>query len=111
MNAADKYRRKQMMDSLVEKDADTLLLPCDCELLGHVTEFRAFRDNSLSPLEIHIQSFLNRQPSFWKRVWIAFKYVFKARPARAYEYDSVILNEYQAIKLKTFISDKIREGR
>jgi hypothetical protein len=109
MDPIKQYKQKAIMESLKEKDENTLLLPCECGDLSHVVEFRFFQDNGSRVWEAYIQAFLNRQPNFFKRLVIAALYVFKFRNSPWYEYDSNVLNQYQIIKLRDFIDRKLKE--
>ena len=109
MDTTQKYRKDRILESLKDKGDNTLLLPCDCDTHSHITAVRAFRDNGASPLEIHIEASLRRQPDFFGRLLIAFFYIFGSDEMN-YEYDTNILNEYQVTKLRDFLNKKLKEN-
>jgi len=56
-------------------------LSCQCTNLGHMTVVALYEDLSVDEMsppysELHIHSQLSVYMPWWKRVWLAFKYVF-----------------------------------
>lgn len=54
---------------------------CDCNDANHVVRFTWFQDEwegRKLDREIYIEVFMNHNYSWYKRVWLALKYIFKA---------------------------------
>ena len=91
-----------------EKDDGKIIFPCECNGLDHVVELEISKSNYAGLTEGYLQLFLNRQTSFFKRLVIGFKYIFKLRPSSWYEIDGTLLDEHQLIKLQGFLNKKLK---
>jgi len=102
--------KQEFLEDEKQKDKNILIMPCDCYALDHLVHFEITKDGSFNSISGTLQVFLNRQPSFWKRLVIGFKYIFKRQPSEWYEIDGTILNEYQLTKLRDFITEKLNSN-
>jgi len=81
---------------------------CDCESLEHTIRFSYFEfpDDDLC---LYIEMFLNKHSSFFKRLWIALKYVFLRKPSKYGDVGEYVIREETAIDMKEFIGTYLTE--
>ena len=77
---------------------------CACSAMDHTLRFNFETSTNFGP-EITIEAMLTVHPSFWKRVWIAVKYVFKRRPCKYGFYDDFILRGDNVPRLMGLLSE------
>jgi hypothetical protein len=76
------------------------LVRCDCRSLDHLLELTVFdRDKHNMAPEAFIQFHLGTWMNFWRRLRVAFKYVFGLRQ-RYGAWDELCLNKSEAIKFR-----------
>ena len=75
---------------------------CSCYSTEHTLRW----SYDTSEKEFYTEVFLNQYRSFFKRVWIAVKYVFGYK-CRYGHWDCTLLNENEAIKLRDFIDKNL----
>lgn len=80
-------------------------LQCHCDHPDHVV--RVTLDTSENPPEVSIMPMLNPQPSLWRRIWVAFRYVFglKSKDSHwgSYQFDSVLLSNSEVQELSNLL--------
>jgi hypothetical protein len=72
---------------------------CSCYSLDHLIAFYYDRED----FELHIQTRINPEYGFFKRIWLAIKYIFGYR-SRFGEYDDFIFNPDDMEKLRWYIN-------
>lgn len=77
------------------------LLICKCYSPEHQILFRWFGDD-LDIGEVYMEVLLNPEYKWWKRVWIAIKYIFGYR-CKYGMFDEVVLNKEDIPKLEKII--------
>lgn len=85
-----------------------LYLSCACRNPDHVV--RITLDAYFDPPEFSIQPMLNPNPSFWRRVWIALRYMF-GLPSReegwgSCHFSDVVLSSEQVDELSTLLTHR-----
>lgn len=78
---------------------------CDCNHPNHVLRFTWFQDeweNRKLDREIWIEIFLNHHYSWYKRVWLALKYIFKADSKSCF--GDVVWNAQTVADMKEFLN-------
>lgn len=74
---------------------DRLFFKCDCTLDDHIVVFEIVDLDAGQELRhwrgIHLEitPMLNHTHPFWKRVWIALRYIFKKEPRYSRHFDTV----------------------
>ena len=58
------------------KTGDDLVLVCSCTHLGHVVRFSRFDGGDDDPQTLTISVTLEHAPSVWKRMLVAWRYLF-----------------------------------
>ncbi len=80
------------------------LFVCDCNDISH-----QFVINLDSPDEdwqfVSVEIKLNRNLPWWKRLWVAFKYVFCKYPCRFGDFDEVLLGRKHAPQLQKVVDE------
>lgn len=74
------------------------LLICKCYSPEHQVLFRWFDDDE----EVYMEVLLNPEYKWWKRVWIAIKYIFGYK-CKYGMFDEVILNKEDVPKLEKIV--------
>ena len=65
---------------------------CDCEALEHTIRMSYFVAEESDDQNLYIEMFLNKPNSFFKRLWIALKYVFSKNPSKYGDVGEYILS-------------------
>ena len=88
---------------------NTKWFECDCGSYMHNLRIVWFQDEWMKERnfdkELYIDIHLNHYQPFWKRCWIALRYIFKKEVVGAY--DCVTLDYKTAIELKDFLQETI----
>jgi len=77
---------------------DRLYFKCDCTLNDHIVEFEVIdldggqEKRHWKSIQLQISPLLNPETSFWKRLWIAFRYIIKKEPRYSRHFDSVYVS-------------------
>lgn len=90
-------------------------LPCACYLaehevrLGYIT-YDVMDESDVGQQELYVTHHMNYGLSFWRRVWLAIKYVFKSE-SRYGHFDEAIVSRIQVTKLKEFLEQFERDSK
>ena len=74
------------------------LLICKCHSSEHQVIFTWFDDDE----EVYMEVLLNTEYKWWKRIWVAIKYIFGYK-CKYGMFDEVILNKEDVPKLEKII--------
>ena len=86
-------------------------LECDCSSAEHVIRYSFDPDAKLNdPTDdyIYTTTFLNQYRSFWKRIWIAIKYIFGYK-CKYGHFDCAMINKNEATSLRDFLNEFIEK--
>ena len=109
-NIPSKTPKQEWLDRLERRDANTLVMQCDCTDFRHEVRLEIDQEGGWQGPMGTLQLHLVRQPSFFKRTAIAINYLFGRRPLMWggwYEIDGTLLNEHQLTQLRDFLSEKL----
>lgn len=87
-----------------DKEEDCFIV-CDCSTDEHTVRFSyqpEYRD-MIPELYIHYQ--LHQWRGFWKRVWVALRYIFRRKEIYGY-WDVTLINTDNVIQLRDFLNSK-----
>lgn len=76
-----------------------LALACTCGSLGHVVRFS--HDPIDDQLYVHVS--LDREPRWWRRALLAFRYVFSGHVCRYYDSAEVFVAQGDRAKLRAWV--------
>ena len=81
---------------------------CDCHSVEHITRFSYYEKD---PHEIYLETHLTNYNNFWKRVWVAIKYIFGYR-SKYGDFDCMILSptsvNYMISEFNKFLEENIK---
>lgn len=80
---------------------DRELFVCDCQDIEHQFVVEYMDDPEWNRVCIEVK--LNRNLPFWRRLVVAFKYLFKRRPSRFGDFDEIILQQSDAERLQKVV--------
>lgn len=90
---------------------ETEYFECDCGCYMHNIRLAWFQDEWMKEhnvdRELYIDIGLRHYLSFWKRLKVAFMYLFKKEKCGSY--DCVVLDNKEAVRLKDYLSNLIGE--
>lgn len=78
------------------------LFVCDCEDLSH--QFIITYCNDTDAPSISVQVKLTTWLPWYKRLWVAIKYLFRPGECRFGEYDEVLLKRSDAVRLQNVVN-------
>ena len=67
------------MKNIVKNTQKEIIIKCDCMDMDHIIAFTYFEDEDPDGW-LYFTSALNASVSFWRRVYLAIKYIFKINP-------------------------------
>lgn len=97
------------------RDGNTLIIQCDgCRLPSHNIQIDFepeyhFNRELQWDREFTIHYMLIQYNSFWKRVWLAIKYIFKQSPKYGH-FDTVCLSVKEIKEMVDFFQEKLKES-
>lgn len=95
---------------LSNQEDEILYIDCECRAKDHVVCFEKFVWDENST-ELHINMQLNRHFGFFRRIWLAIKYVFRPTAACSWgNWASTLINQTNAFKLKALIDKTYPES-
>ena len=77
------------------------LFVCDCEDIDHQFVVDYIDDPDWNRVCIDVK--LNRNLPFWKRIGVAFRYLFARKPSRFGDFDEIILKRSDAKRLQKVV--------
>jgi hypothetical protein len=80
---------------------------CECHSVEHVVRYTFYPDDALyDPADrlVYVTMFLNQYRSFWKRIWVAIKYVFGYK-CKYGHFDCTMVNVDEATNLRNFLNE------
>lgn len=83
-----------------------IYLACDCHSVEHITRFSYFEKE---PNEIYMETHITNYMRFWKRLWVAIKYVFGYR-SRYGDFDCLIMSASSVVKLRNELNTFLKEN-
>ena len=78
---------------------------CDCNDMSHLFRFSKFTDME----QIYVSIVLNHYLSFWERVRLAYRYIFKFDTKAVAFYDEVVLSKKDIKVAIDFLKKKSRK--
>jgi len=85
------------------------LFVCDCGDISH--QFVISMDTISKDWEyVGVEVKLNRNLPWYKRLVVAFRYLFRMHPSRFGDYDEVILNKHHAPQLQNVVDELLKLG-
>jgi hypothetical protein len=81
---------------------DTHYTTCECYSHEHIIRWIYDDDEDM----VYTEIYLSQYQSFFKRVFIAIKYIFGYRSKYGH-WDSVIIRKEETVRLRDFLSDAI----
>lgn len=78
-------------------------LDCICSSMDHIARVDLDTWDPLEDPELSLTVKLNPNYSFWKRLVVAFKYLFNIKRSSCWDYDYVVLTKESIDRLSTMI--------
>lgn len=85
------------MDNKEDILQDKVWFKCDCTQQDHVVEFQIIDLDAgeeyrhWESILLEVSPLLNPRRSFFKRVWVALRYIFNRTPRYSWHFDSVLI--------------------
>lgn len=67
-------------------------IQCECHSHDHLLHVYLDTEYDEDTAALYISPLLNFRPNFFRRIWIAIKYVFRVNPRFGYHFDEVIVS-------------------
>lgn len=83
------------------KETDSLLIKCSCCHADHLVEFTVddytYMSHARCTLQLTVRVMLNPSMSFFSRLYIALRYLFRS-PGRSFYFESVAISDLESIE-------------
>jgi len=81
-------------------------LECSCHSIEHITRFSY---SQIEPHEVYMETHLYNYMGFWKRIWVAIKYIFGYR-SRYGDFDCLILSPPAVVNMRDSFNTFLKEN-
>lgn len=82
---------------------------CDCYSPEHTLRFVMHPNEEGWPAELYTEVYLNQYRSFFKRAWVALKYLFNYKSSYG-DFDCWLMQPEDAVRLKELLEGYIKES-
>jgi hypothetical protein len=97
------------MKRVTPEESNWLWVKCSCSTPDHVIAFKWERWDwsDGSEVDLYIETQMRREERWWKRLWTAIRYIFKATPCQFGYWSCAIVDEDQAAEIRDLMTEYI----